>query len=224
MTPVWLAGVFALVPGLGFLRPLAFLYAVYVFWLGLPILMKSPSDGRAPYALASIVSPSSCRSSSRRWSDRCSDQFSPKPSRPTLWRAAVSWAACDVENGSRRRRRRGSLRSHGRRRRFGRFEPAGRTRPPQPIEWRNDVALSDGPAESRRRLTPRQATMPSQSSVAPTPARLLQFSWGFAVPLIVDAAIRCRLFDALDRGPRPPPRSPPARKSPNAGRAPCSTR
>ena len=35
-----------------------------------------------------------------------------------------------------------------------------------------------------------------------TPARLLQFAWGFAVPLMVDAAVRRRLFDALDRGPR----------------------
>jgi ubiquinone/menaquinone biosynthesis C-methylase UbiE len=42
--------------------------------------------------------------------------------------------------------------------------------------------------------------MPIQRPV--TPARLLQFSWGFAVPMIVDAAIRSRLFDALDRGPR----------------------
>ena len=38
MTPAWLAGVFALIPGLGFLRLLALLYSVYVFWLGLPIL------------------------------------------------------------------------------------------------------------------------------------------------------------------------------------------
>ena len=56
MTPVWLAGVFALVPGLGFLRALAFLYAVYVFWLGLPILMKCPSERQGPYALAVVVS------------------------------------------------------------------------------------------------------------------------------------------------------------------------
>jgi len=35
-----------------------------------------------------------------------------------------------------------------------------------------------------------------------TPARLLQFAWGFAVPLMIDAAVRRRLFDALDRGPK----------------------
>ena len=55
MTPAWVAGVFALIPGLGFLRLLALLYAVYVFWLGLPVLMKAPSDRRGPYALAVVV-------------------------------------------------------------------------------------------------------------------------------------------------------------------------
>ena len=55
MTPVWLAGVFALIPGLGFLRLLALFYAIYVFWLGLPTLMKCPPDKTGPYALAIIV-------------------------------------------------------------------------------------------------------------------------------------------------------------------------
>ncbi len=55
MTPAWLAGVFALIPGLGFLRFLAVLYAIYVFWLGLPILMKSPSERLGPYALAAVL-------------------------------------------------------------------------------------------------------------------------------------------------------------------------
>ena len=55
MTPAWLARVFALIPGLGFLRLLALIYSVYVFWLGLPILMKPPPDRAGPYALATIV-------------------------------------------------------------------------------------------------------------------------------------------------------------------------
>jgi len=55
ITPVWLAGVFALIPGLGFLRLIALIYTVYVFWLGLPILMKSPRDRTGPYALAAVV-------------------------------------------------------------------------------------------------------------------------------------------------------------------------
>jgi hypothetical protein len=54
MTPTWLAGVFALIPGLGFLRILG-LYSLYVFWLGLPILMKPPPDKTAPYAIATVV-------------------------------------------------------------------------------------------------------------------------------------------------------------------------
>ncbi len=55
MTPAWLAGVFALIPGLGFLRLLALLYSLYVFWLGLPLLMKPPPDRAGPYALAVIA-------------------------------------------------------------------------------------------------------------------------------------------------------------------------
>jgi hypothetical protein len=55
MTPAWLAGVFWLIPGLGFLRLLALLYSVYVFWLGLPILMKPPAERAGPYALAVIA-------------------------------------------------------------------------------------------------------------------------------------------------------------------------
>ncbi len=55
MTPAWLAGVFALIPGLGFLRFIALLYSIYVFWLGLPILMKPPQDRLGPYALAVIA-------------------------------------------------------------------------------------------------------------------------------------------------------------------------
>ena len=55
MTPAWLAGAFALVPGLGFVRGLGLLYAVYLFWLGLPVLMKPPSEKTGPYALAAIV-------------------------------------------------------------------------------------------------------------------------------------------------------------------------
>jgi hypothetical protein len=54
-TPAWLAGVFALVPGLGFLRILALIYVIYLFWLGLPVLMKPPPDRAGPYALAAIV-------------------------------------------------------------------------------------------------------------------------------------------------------------------------
>lgn len=55
MTPAWLAGVFWLIPGLGFLRLIALIYSVYVFWLGLPVLMKPPQERLGPYALAVIA-------------------------------------------------------------------------------------------------------------------------------------------------------------------------
>src|SRR5271165_245373 len=55
MTPAWLAGVFGLIPGLGFLRLIGLIYGIYVFWLGLPILMKSPPDKTASYAVATVV-------------------------------------------------------------------------------------------------------------------------------------------------------------------------
>jgi hypothetical protein len=53
-TPVWLAGVFLLMPGLRFLTVLG-LYSVHLLWTGLPVLMDVPRN-RAPfYALAIIV-------------------------------------------------------------------------------------------------------------------------------------------------------------------------
>lgn len=55
MTPAWIAGVFALVPGLGFLRFLAVIYGIYVFWLGLSILMKPAPDRTGQYALATVL-------------------------------------------------------------------------------------------------------------------------------------------------------------------------
>jgi hypothetical protein len=50
-TPVWLAGVFLLLPGLRFLT-LTSLYGAYVLLLGLPRLMKSPEPKGPAYALA----------------------------------------------------------------------------------------------------------------------------------------------------------------------------
>lgn len=54
MTPIWLVGVFALIPGLHILRILG-LYGLYLFWLGLPVLMRAPDDKSAPYAAAVVV-------------------------------------------------------------------------------------------------------------------------------------------------------------------------
>lgn len=55
-TPVWIAGVLQIFPPLALLSILAGLYAVYVFYLGLPPVMHTPSSQVIPYmAVAAIV-------------------------------------------------------------------------------------------------------------------------------------------------------------------------
>ncbi len=54
MTPVWLVGVFLLVPALGILGILG-LYSLYLFWLGAPGLMKVPADKSVVYTAAVVV-------------------------------------------------------------------------------------------------------------------------------------------------------------------------
>jgi Yip1 domain len=53
-TPVWLAGVFLLLPGLRFLSFTA-LYGVYLLTKGLPVVMKSPAENAKRYAAAVAV-------------------------------------------------------------------------------------------------------------------------------------------------------------------------
>jgi hypothetical protein len=53
-TPVWLAGIFWLIPGLSFLTVLG-LYGLYLLWLGLPPLMQAPRDKALPYAGAVVL-------------------------------------------------------------------------------------------------------------------------------------------------------------------------
>ena len=48
-TPLWLAGIFLLIPGLNFLLILG-VYGLYLFWIGLPLLMRVPDDKALPYA------------------------------------------------------------------------------------------------------------------------------------------------------------------------------
>jgi Yip1 domain len=50
-TPVWLAGVFLLVPGASFLVLLG-LYGLYLMWVGLPVLMRAPDDRALAYVVA----------------------------------------------------------------------------------------------------------------------------------------------------------------------------
>jgi hypothetical protein len=54
-TPMWVAGVLNLVPPLAVLVLLAGLYAIYLFYLGLPVLMKTPSDQVIPYMIVSAI-------------------------------------------------------------------------------------------------------------------------------------------------------------------------
>jgi hypothetical protein len=54
-TPMWVAGVLNLVPPLAVLTLLAALYAIYVFYLGLPVMMKTPSDQVIPYMIVSAL-------------------------------------------------------------------------------------------------------------------------------------------------------------------------
>ena len=50
-TPVWLAGIFLLVPGASFLVLLG-LYGFYLMWTGLPVLMQSPASRALAYVIA----------------------------------------------------------------------------------------------------------------------------------------------------------------------------
>jgi hypothetical protein len=50
-TPVWLAGIFLLVPGASFLVLLG-LYGCYLMWTGMPLLMRAPVDKGLPYVVA----------------------------------------------------------------------------------------------------------------------------------------------------------------------------
>ena len=54
-TPVWLAGIFLLAPGLRFLSVVGF-YGVYLLWTGLPPLMKVPPSSVPRYTAVIAVS------------------------------------------------------------------------------------------------------------------------------------------------------------------------
>jgi ubiquinone/menaquinone biosynthesis C-methylase UbiE len=55
------------------------------------------------------------------------------------------------------------------------------------------------PARSPTKIC--EVKMPSAVAAPVTPERIFQFAWGFAPPLILEAAIRHRVFDVLDAGP-----------------------
>jgi hypothetical protein len=55
MTPAWIAGVFYLIPVLGVLVILASLYGLYLLYIGMPVLMETPTDKVVGYLVLSIV-------------------------------------------------------------------------------------------------------------------------------------------------------------------------
>jgi hypothetical protein len=55
-TPVWVAGVLTIFPPLGILMIIAAFYSIYLFYLGLPIVMGTPQESVIPYmAVAALV-------------------------------------------------------------------------------------------------------------------------------------------------------------------------
>ena len=53
-TPLWLAGIFLLMPGLHFLL-LTGVYGIYLFWLGAPRLAKVPEQQAANFTLVIVI-------------------------------------------------------------------------------------------------------------------------------------------------------------------------
>jgi hypothetical protein len=54
-TPAWVAGIFYIIPLLGWIAMLASLYSLYVMYLGLTPMMKTPQDKVFVYLVVSII-------------------------------------------------------------------------------------------------------------------------------------------------------------------------
>ena len=54
-TAVWMAGILNIVPTLAVIGLLAGLYSIYLFYLGLPVVMKTPADQVIVYMVVSAV-------------------------------------------------------------------------------------------------------------------------------------------------------------------------
>lgn len=54
-TPSWVAGIVMLLPMLGIIALLAALYGIYLLYLGLPVLMKAPSEKAVGYTAIVVV-------------------------------------------------------------------------------------------------------------------------------------------------------------------------
>ncbi|MEW6586835.1 MAG: Yip1 family protein [Nitrospirota bacterium] len=53
--PYWIAGILYLIPYLSVVVILASFYSIYVFWIGLPVMMGTPKDRATAYVIAVVV-------------------------------------------------------------------------------------------------------------------------------------------------------------------------
>jgi len=54
-TPVFLIGILSIVPVLGYLSVLGLLYGLYIMYLGLPIMLGTPTDKTVTYVIAILI-------------------------------------------------------------------------------------------------------------------------------------------------------------------------
>ena len=55
MTPVWVAGILNIIPSIGWLGSLIGLYGLFLLYLGITPMMKTPEDKRVGYLIVSII-------------------------------------------------------------------------------------------------------------------------------------------------------------------------
>jgi len=55
MTPGWVGGIFYIIPSLSILAVLTGLYGIYLFYLGLPVLMDTPKEKSIGYIVVVII-------------------------------------------------------------------------------------------------------------------------------------------------------------------------
>jgi hypothetical protein len=54
-TAAWIAGVFNVIPALSVLALLGGLYSIYLFYVGVPVMMKTPESKVIPYMVVSVL-------------------------------------------------------------------------------------------------------------------------------------------------------------------------
>jgi hypothetical protein len=55
MTPRWIAGILYIIPGLRWIALIASLYGIYLVYLGVPVLMKTPGDKTIVYMIVVFI-------------------------------------------------------------------------------------------------------------------------------------------------------------------------